>query len=123
VEEVTGWYDCGQPETWIETNGHLLEHAGRGLSPKGGRNVKVHKPVRISEGVVLESVEVGPNVTIEEGSVLRNVKIRNSIVGANARLEQADLHDSLIGDDTVVSNVSGIVNIGDHSSVSGSAEA
>jgi UDP-3-O-[3-hydroxymyristoyl] glucosamine N-acyltransferase len=84
--------------------------------------VKVHKPVRISEGVVLESVEVGPNVTIEEGSVLRNVKIRNSIVGANARLEQADLHDSLIGDDTVVSNVSGIVNIGDHSSVSGSAE-
>jgi glucose-1-phosphate thymidylyltransferase len=122
VEEVTGWYDCGQPETWIETNAHLLENRGRALAPQGGRNVKVHKPVRICEGVTLENAEIGPNVTIEEGSVLRNVKIRDSIIGLNAHIEGSDLHDSLIGDDTVVRNITGVVNIGDHSAVEQAAE-
>jgi glucose-1-phosphate thymidylyltransferase len=122
VEEVTGWYDCGQPETWIETNAHLLEHKGRALAPQGGRNVKIHKPVRVSEGVTLENVEIGPNVTIEEGSVLKNAKVRNSIIGMNARIENSDVHDSLIGDNTVVNNVTGVVNIGDHSEVQGAAQ-
>lgn len=117
VEEVTGWYDCGQPETWIETNAHLLANKGRALAPQGGLNVKIHKPVRICEGVTLEDVEVGPNVTIEEGSVLRNVKVRDSIIGINAHIEGSDLHDSLIGDNTVVNNVTGVVNIGDHSTI------
>jgi glucose-1-phosphate thymidylyltransferase len=122
VEEVTGWYDCGQPETWIETNAHLLEHKGRALAPQGGRNVKIHKPVRVSEGVTLENVEIGPNVTIEEGSVLKNAKVRDSIIGMNARIENSDVHDSLIGDNTVGSNVTGVVNIGDHSEVQGAAQ-
>jgi glucose-1-phosphate thymidylyltransferase len=122
VEEVTGWYDCGQPETWIETNQHLLEHKGRALAPQGGRNVKIHKPVRICEGVTLENVEIGPNVTIEEGSVLKNAKVRHSIIGADARIENSDLHDSLIGDSTVVRNVNGVVNIGSSSTVEGASE-
>jgi glucose-1-phosphate thymidylyltransferase len=122
VEEVTGWYDCGQPETWIETNKHLLENKGRALAPQGGRNVKIHKPVRICEGVTLENAEIGPNVTIEEGSVLKNVKIRDSIIGLNAHIEGSDLHNSLIGDNTVVNHVSGVVNIGDHSTVDGTSK-
>ncbi len=123
VEEVTGWYDCGQPETWIETNAHLLANAGRALMPQGGRSVKIHKPVRISEGVTLENVEIGPNVTIEEGSVIRNTTIRDSIIGTHATIEGANLHDSLIGDHTVVNHVNGVVNIGDHSEVQGVASA
>ncbi|MEO5509345.1 MAG: sugar phosphate nucleotidyltransferase [Longimicrobiales bacterium] len=121
VEEVTGWYDCGQPDTWLETNQHLLENKGRALAPQGGRNVKIHKPVRVCEGVTLENVEIGPNVTIEEGSVLRNTKVRNSIIGMNATIDGATLHDSLIGDNTVIRNISGVVSLGDHSEVDGAA--
>lgn len=119
VEEVTGWYDAGQLETILETNQHLLENRGRALAPQGGLNVKVTKPVRIAEGVTLENVQVGPNVTIETGSVLKNVKLANSILGQNVTVEDADLRDSFIGDDTVVRGVKGTVNLGDHSTVTG----
>jgi hypothetical protein len=50
------------------------------------------------------------------------VKIRDSILGVNVHMTGADVHDSLIGDNTVVNNVTGIVNIGDHSIVDGGAK-
>jgi glucose-1-phosphate thymidylyltransferase len=54
VEEVAGWYDCGQMETLLDTNRHLLE-TGRARQPDGGRNVRIHAPVRIAEGVTSRS--------------------------------------------------------------------
>jgi hypothetical protein len=50
------------------------------------------------------------------------VKIRDSIIGLNAHIEGSDLHGSLIGDDTVVRNITGVVNSGDHSAVEQAAE-
>ena len=120
VEEVTGWYDAGQLETILETNQHLLENRGRALAPQGGLNVKITKPVRIAEGVTLENVQIGPNVTIETGGVLKNVKLSNSILGENVTVEDAELHDSFIGDDTIVRGVKGVLNLGSHSTVVGS---
>src|SRR5690606_15440601 len=73
VEEVSGWYDCGQLETLIDTNRYLLEN-GRARKPDGGRNVRVTEPVRIEEGVTIENSQIGPNVTIETGSVVRNAR-------------------------------------------------
>ena len=119
VEPVEGWYDAGQVDTLLDTNRHLLEHGGRAQAPQGGRNVKVHVPVRVAEGVRLENVEIGPNVTIEAGTVLRDTRIRDSIVGAHARIEHATLAGSLVGDHAVVTGVKGTVNVGDHSEVRG----
>ena len=119
VEPVNGWYDAGQVETMIETNRHLLENAGRARKPDGGRDVRIIDPVRVAEGVTLEACEIGPNVTIESGSVLKRSKVRDSIIGANATIEDATLHDSVIGDSTVLRKVSGVVSIGDHAVVNG----
>ncbi|HEY8470895.1 MAG TPA: sugar phosphate nucleotidyltransferase [Longimicrobiales bacterium] len=116
--EVAGWYDCGQVGTLLETNRHLLE-TGRGRMPEGGRNVRVHPPVRVEEGVVLEDVELGPNVTVGAGAVLRRSTVRDAIIGAEARIEDARLHDSLIGKRVVVRGVSGSVSVCDHSEILG----
>jgi len=118
VEEVGGWYDCGQLETLIDTNRHLLE-TGRGRRPDGGQNVRIHEPVRIEDGVTLEDVEIGPNVTIESGSVVRSSKLRDAIIGASVTIEGAVLHDSMIGDHAVVRGVSGALSIASHSQVVG----
>ncbi len=118
VEEVEGWYDCGQLETLLDTNRHLLEN-GRARPPIGGRAVKVHAPVRIEEGVRLENVEIGPNVTVGTGTTLKNVKVRDSLIGEDCTIEDATLRDSLIGDNAVVRGVSGAVNLCDHSVVDG----
>src|SRR5690606_38989861 len=77
---VEGWYDCGKPETLIETNRYVLE-SGRALRPAGGTGVRIHDPVRVEEGVELVDVELGPNVTIGAGSRLHGVKVRDPIIG------------------------------------------
>jgi glucose-1-phosphate thymidylyltransferase len=115
--EVDGWYDAGKPDTLLETNRHLLENAGQGRAPDGGRNVKVHEPVRVEEGVTLEDCEIGPNVTIMTGCTVKSSKIRDSIVGAKTTLENCDLHDSLIGEACVLRGAQGSVSIVDHSEV------
>jgi glucose-1-phosphate thymidylyltransferase len=118
VEEVQGWYDCGQAETLIETNRHLLSTT-RGRKPDGGRGVKVIEPVRIEEGVTLENVEIGPNVTIETGCTVRSSRIRDSLIGADTTVENAQLHDSIIGANVHVSNVSGSLSLTNDSVVAG----
>ena len=118
VEEVGGWYDCGQLETLIETNRFLLEN-GRGRRPDGGRSVRVTEPVRIEEGVTIEHCEIGPNVTVESGSVLRHAKLRDTIVGQSSTVENAELHDSMIGEHATVRGMNGTVSVGSHSIVDG----
>lgn len=115
---VEGWYDCGQLETLIDTNRHLLE-TGRALRPIGGVNVTIHDPVRIEEGVELEDVELGPNVTIGTGTTIRGSKLRDTIVGSGTTIEGSDLSDSLIGDHAEIRGVRGSLNIGHHSAVLG----
>jgi glucose-1-phosphate thymidylyltransferase len=116
VAEVEGWYDCGQLGTLLDTNRHLLETT-RGLQPAAGPNVTVTGAVRVADGVRLENVAIGPNVSIEPGSDIRDSTLRNCIVGAGTTIRDSELTDSLIGDSAVVEGVRGSVSIGDHTEV------
>jgi len=116
--EVEGWYDCGKPETLLETNRHLLE-SGRGARPPAAARVTVHDPVRVEGDVRLENCEIGPNVTLGPGAVVRASTLRDAIVGGGAEIEGCDLHDALVGDHVRVRGVRGSVNLADHSEVRG----
>ena len=119
VVEVEGWYDAGEMGTLLETNRHVLANAGRARKPDGGKSVKSHEPIRVAEGVTLENCEIGPNVTIETGSVVRNSKLRDTILGEKVTIENAELHESVIGDHSVVRGIKGSVNIGGHTVING----
>jgi glucose-1-phosphate thymidylyltransferase len=116
--EVAGWYDCGKPETLIETNRHLLETT-RGRAPDGGTDCRCEDPLRIEPGVALESATIGPNVTIEAGSSVRSSSLRDCIIGREAVIEDCELHDSVIGDRAVIRGVTGSVSIAADSVVEG----
>lgn len=118
VQEVEGWYDCGKPETLLATNHHLLS-SGRAQRPVGGRGVRVQDPVWVAEGVRLENVELGPNVSVGAGCTIRDAVLRDTIVGENTVIERAQLHDSLIGDTVTLRNVQGSLSLVDHSVVAG----
>jgi glucose-1-phosphate thymidylyltransferase len=77
----------------------------------------IHEPVHVADGVDLQDSEIGPNVTLSKGTVVRGSKLRDCIVGENARIEACDLHDSLVGDAAVLRGIHGAVDIGDHSVV------
>jgi len=116
--EVAGWYDAGKPETLLETNRQVLSTT-RGRTPPSGNGVVVHEPVHVAEGVTLENVEIGPNVTISTGSTVRESRLRDTIVGEAAVIENSNLHDSLVGSHAEVRAVRGAVDVGDHSKVAG----
>ena len=113
---VEGWYDAGKPETLLETNRHVLSTT-RPARPAEKAGLVIHDPVHVADGVELEDAEIGPNVTVGRGSSVRGSRLRDTIVGANARLTECDLHDSLVGNDVQLSGVKGQVDIGDHSIV------
>jgi glucose-1-phosphate thymidylyltransferase len=116
VEPVQGWYDAGKPDTLLETNLHVLS-TSRGKAPVGGTNVTVHEPVHVADGVTLEDVEIGPNVTIGPGTTVRRSKLRDTIVGEASELEDVEVADSLIGSRVKVKGVRGQVDVGDDSVV------
>jgi len=112
--EIDSWFDCGKPETLLETNRALLELSAPGLGIPG--NIIVH-PVYVAHDAVVESSVVGPFVSIAEKAVVRRSIIRNSIIGESASVEDALLDSSLIGDNATVRGTFKRLNVGDSSEI------
>ncbi|MGD8628064.1 MAG: sugar phosphate nucleotidyltransferase [bacterium] len=112
--EVEGWYDCGKPETLLETNRALLELASPRVEIPGSIIID---PVHIGPNVTVESSVIGPFVSVAENSVIRRSIIRNSIVGEGAEVEDGLLDSSLIGDHAVVKGKFKRLNVGDSSEI------
>ena len=117
---VEGWYDCGKPETLLETNEHLLRTVRGGVSPSASVDAAVlDDVVRLEEGTVLEGSTIGSNVTVEKGARVVKSSLRNCIIGRGAIIENSVLHDSLVGGHAVVQGFDGSLSVMDHSVVRG----
>ena len=116
TSEVSEWWDCGKPETLLDTNFEVLnEEAAPAPDPIPG--VEFIQPVCLGDGVVLENAVIGPNVSIADGSVLRGSRVRNSIIGSDSVLEDCQIERSLIGDHVRVTGLRGTASLGDSSEV------
>ncbi len=119
VAEVDGWYDCGKPETTLETNKVLLARTHELRSTP--RESEVHDPVFLGEDCTIERCVIGPNVSIARGCTLRNAVLRDCILDENATVADITLHDSILGESTIVQgpgrSSSTAVFLGDHSRV------
>jgi glucose-1-phosphate thymidylyltransferase len=80
--------------------------------------VTLHDPVYIEDGVTIERSEIGPNVSLESGTRVTGSRLRNTMVGRDARLSEVQLEHSLLGNGVVVSGFRGTATLGDHSEVS-----
>lgn len=109
---VDGWFDCGKPETLLETNRHLLD---RQQSAAGRSDVVVVPPVFISPKAKVTNSVVGPYATIAEDAVVENAIIRNSIVSEGASVTNTLLEDSIVGNHAIVRGTYMRINIGDSS--------
>jgi len=117
---LKSWFDCGLPETVLETNRRLLERDARVPAvdaPAEHPGSIIIPPVHLAEGVVIEQSVVGPWVTLDEGAIIRGSVIRNAIIGRRARVEKSILDGSLIGDHAVVIGRPMSLNVGDSSEI------
>ncbi|MGE5315715.1 MAG: sugar phosphate nucleotidyltransferase [Acidobacteriota bacterium] len=109
---IDGWYDCGKPETLLETNRHLLEGDGTNRIPE---SVVVIPPVYISPKAAVTHSVIGPYTTVADGAVVDGSIIQNSIINEGATVKSARLSDSIIGMHAMVKGGFKRINIGDSS--------
>lgn len=112
VAEAAGWYDAGQVDTILATNGVMLSK-GRARRPAGLTDCTIIDPVYIEDDVTLTGSTIGPNVSISEGTSITNSTVRDTIVGRLSTIESSTLSGSIIGDSAVISHLIGMVSMGD----------
>ena len=112
---VEGWYDCGKPETLLDTNRQLLDlYPQRSAKITG---VVINRPVSIDPTARIEKSVIGPYVSVAAGSHIKNAIISETIIGKNVCLESIMLQKSIIGDNAVVIGKQRKLNVGDGSEV------
>lgn len=114
---VEVWEDCGTPEALLQTNRYLLERGGAATAQARGENVVIIPPVHVAAGVQLFNSVIGPNVSLAHGCEVRDAILRDTIVDADATIEDTMLENSLIGNGAVVRGRYRHLNVGDSSVV------
>jgi glucose-1-phosphate thymidylyltransferase len=112
---IEGWFDCGKPETLLETNRHLLSRMK--TLPNNRPGLTITPPCFIAPSAILESSTIGPYVSIGERAAVRASTLCNSIISERASVSQSVLEDSIIGAGAVVNGQKGRVTVGAASEV------
>ncbi|AFN74613.1 nucleotidyl transferase [Melioribacter roseus P3M-2] len=112
--DVEGWYDCGKPETLLETNRFLLSKNG---THKKFDNAVVIEPVYIDDKAEVINSVIGPYATISKGCKITDSIIRNSIIGEGAVIDKSMLENSIIGSNAAVKGNFKKLNTGDSSEI------
>lgn len=116
TESTEIWLDAGIPEAVLETNRYLLEHGSDNHTPLPvSDGVTIIPPVYIPSDCSLESVVIGPHVTLGEGCSIKNTVVRNSIIEAGTQITDMVIEDSLIGRNVHLVGRPDRLNIGDNS--------
>lgn len=111
---VSGWYDCGKPETLLSTNETLLQKEPKSRAYPG---CIINDPVFIAENASVSNAIIGPNATIGEHAVVSDAIIKDSIIGNDARVSQVMLDNSIVGNNTSINGNPHEINIGDYSEI------
>ena len=112
---VEGWFDCGKPETLLETNRHLLS---RSIHVAERSGVLINPPAYIAESATVTNSVIGPYATIADGASVSNAIISDSIIGERAEVEGVLLKESIVGPDARVNGEARVINIGASSELS-----
>jgi len=113
---VDNWFDCGKPETLLETNQHLLNRLnGQPATQRSG--AVIVPPVFIHPDAVIEQAIVGPYATVGQGATIRNAMVRDAILGDGSLVEDALVAGSLVGNNAVVKGSFHRYNLGDSSAI------
>ncbi len=107
---VEGWYDCGKPETLLNTNKFILSQNKKSFKIE---SAVINDPVYISPSAVITNSVIGPYATIGDNCVITDSVIKNSIINKSSKVERIVLADSIIGADARVKGSHHKMNVGD----------
>lgn len=111
---IEGWFDCGKPETLLETNRHILDRKRPHSKSPGSLIIP---PVYISSSARVENSIIGPYVSVGAGARITSSIVTDSIVNENASISDMNLGGSLVGPSAVVTGRRDKLNVGENSEV------
>jgi glucose-1-phosphate thymidylyltransferase len=91
---VSGWYDCGTPESLLSTQRILLEGTETCPPPQGSAYLP---PVSIDPSAHVEASVVGPYVTVADGATVRRSILSDCVIHQDAVIEGVALSNSIVG--------------------------
>jgi len=117
--KVDEWLDCGSPKAAIHANKRVLDFSENKHERMGLKldNATIIEPCYIGANVQLSNCTVGPYVSLGDGTVVSDSLLINTIVQNNTTLKNADLEDSMIGNNVTYKGGSKQVSIGDYSTI------
>jgi len=115
---VDAWFDCGKKDILLETNAILLKGDGYTRAKSSDfSNTIIIDPVYIGGESKISNSIIGPNVSIGNNVIMNYSIIKNSIIGPYSHLENANLDNSIIGNDASLKGVSLSLNLGDSTEI------
>lgn len=113
---IGNWFDCGKPETLLDTNRALLDRQAT-EPPPGFDRARIVPPVAIGPNCTIERAVVGPHVTLGRGAVVHEAVVRDSIIGDGAVVRRCVLERSIVGPGASMEAPARTVNLGEGSQV------
>ncbi|MBE2219187.1 MAG: NTP transferase domain-containing protein [Ignavibacteria bacterium] len=111
--EIQNWFDCGKPETLLNTNTYILNRDHLEENEHEFVNTKLRQPVYIGVNCTIQNSEIGPNVTIADGVTVKDSKIVNSLICDGSTVTNAELENVIIGiSDTIEGKQENIMKAG-----------
>jgi glucose-1-phosphate thymidylyltransferase len=110
------WFDCGKPETLLDTNRALLDRRPQEV-PGEFEDARIVPPVAIGPDCRIERAVVGPFVTLGRNAVVHEAVVRDSIIGEGASVRGCVLERSIVGPGASVVAPARTVNLGEGSNV------
>ncbi len=120
--KVSEWLDCGNKEVTVYTNQRVLEYdAEKKINTVHASlqniNSIIIPPCFIGEGVIIENAVVGPHVSVGAGSKISNSRIENSIIQGATIIDNTNMKDSMIGANAKVLGKAQDLSVGDYCSI------
>lgn len=112
--KLTGWYDCGTVESFLESNQYLVT-----LNPcrKKWKNALIIGDNYIPDSVTLDHAVVGPFVSLGEHVNISHSIVENSIIDDNTHITHMSIKNSIIGSHVKLHGTPLEVNIANYSVV------
>lgn len=117
--KVDEWMDCGNKAVTVDTNSRVLnldKEDYSSINPNAVvENSLIIPPCFIGDGVVIKNSKIGPNVSLGNGTKVECSNIDNSLIQENSIIANANLTDSMIGNNAKYYGVSRSISLGDYS--------
>ncbi len=118
IGTVNEWLDCGNKNITVESNSRYLGFLSKeDLIDESVQieNSEILQPVFIGKNTVIKNSKIGPNVSIGSDCLVTNSSISESLIQNNAKLEDVNFANSMIGNFVKLTGAPKSVSLGDYS--------